>query len=236
MNLFCFPFAGGSSSIYSNWNSYFGSSINVIPFELSGRGRRIVDSYYDSIDEAIMDIISKIQGQIEHSEYCLFGHSMGAIIVYRLLHFIETNNLKKPEFVFISGTHPPHIKKEKREIYKLPDNEFIEVLKGYGGTPREFFKNQELIEFFLPILRSDFKIASFGFDGIDKIDKLDSDINILYGTYEENFTRDDAKDWALYTNGKCNFYEINGDHFFINKNYEEVISIIKEVTESKILT
>jgi len=41
INLFCFPYAGGSVSVFNRWRLYLPPSIELKPVELAGRGRRM---------------------------------------------------------------------------------------------------------------------------------------------------------------------------------------------------
>ncbi|MBK3496406.1 hypothetical protein JFL43_16375 [Viridibacillus sp. YIM B01967] len=55
MILFCLPYAGGSESIYFKWRKHLHSSIQLIPIELRGRGKRFDENFYGSIKEAVDD-------------------------------------------------------------------------------------------------------------------------------------------------------------------------------------
>lgn len=72
IKLFCIPYAGGSAVIYNNWRSYLAPIIELRPIELAERGRRIHDSLYKSIEEAIQDVFKSIESEAVKSPYVLF--------------------------------------------------------------------------------------------------------------------------------------------------------------------
>lgn len=228
MDLFCFPYAGGSALIYKDWQTYLGKSVVVKPFELAGRGRRVIESNYDSLDEAVEDILESLEHEFQKGSYSLFGHSMGSIIVFRLLHVIRLKKLPRPKHVFLSGSKPPHLKVKSKNDHLLPHDEFIDVLKEYGGTPDEFFENKELMDFFLPRLRDDFRLATSEILNETTKEPLDVNITVLLGDSEDDYSQDDAAEWSIYTNKKCIIHTIPGTHFFINENPHDVISLVKK--------
>ena len=95
--------------------------------ELAGRGKRIYDPLYQSIEEAVNDVYSKISHELTKGPYAIFGHSMGGIIAYELAYKIRDNHLPEPLHIFFSGRGAPHIPDEDEEWWHhLPDDEFKE--------------------------------------------------------------------------------------------------------------
>lgn len=226
MKLFCFPYAGGSALIYKEWQSYLGEDFTVRPFEMAGRGRRIREYCYNSLEEAVESILTELIAEFYSGSYCLFGHSMGAMIVARLLEVITERGLPKPEHVFFSGSQPPHLKDKSMNFHELPDDKFIELLRSYGGTPDEFFINKELLDFFLPLLRNDFSLANTKKESV--INPCNVDISVLYGDKESDLNVEDLNEWKKYTTGKFSLHKVLGSHFFINENPGDVVNIIKK--------
>ena len=64
--LFCFPHAGGSAFSYAKWKNHFNPYIEVVPVELAGRGYRIEENLYQSMEEAVNDVYNKISSGASH--------------------------------------------------------------------------------------------------------------------------------------------------------------------------
>ncbi len=226
MKLFCFPYAGGSAAVYNNWKSLLNKSIDLIPVELAGRGKRIHESFYNDFSEVIEDVYSQISNEIEkESNYAFFGHSMGAKIAYELTQKIIKDGLPIPKHIFFSGRGAPYISgKDEKEYYKLPDDEFKKEIMKLGGTPKEFFEHPELLEVFLPLLKNDFKLSERS-KKTDNIKALPFDITVFLGKDDE-LTPEQIDSWKKYTFKTCNIHFYNGGHFFINNKYKDVIKII----------
>jgi len=223
--LFCLPYAGGSATMYKSWKNYLDPSIELTPIELAGRGTRFNTPLYNTLDEAIDDIFSKIKDDITKQPYALFGHSMGALLSYELVRKIKSMKLPAPNHIFFSGRKAPHVKIEKKKKYHLMDDEeFKQEIIKLGGTPPEFFQHKELTDFFLPMLKNDFKIAAISFYERD-IDPFEFDISILLGK-DEKVTPEQAVGWKLHTNGLCAIYYFNGGHFFLHDEIKQITSLI----------
>ncbi len=231
MKLFCFPYAGGSSAIFSRWNPFIDSRIEIKPIELAGRGKRINEAYYNSFNEVIDDVLSIIINEIDDNvDYAFFGHSMGAKISYELTQKILRKGLPGPKHIFFSGRGAPYVLDEdEKQYHNLPDDEFKKEIINLGGTPKEFFEHPELLEVFLPLLKSDFKLAER--DEIDKeIIPLPCDITLFLGK-EEEITPLQVTGWKNYTSGNCSINYYNGGHFFINEKVEEIVGEINNTIQ-----
>lgn len=138
IKLFCFPYAGGASYSFVKWKRYLHDSIELCTVELAGRGSRLGSPFYQTIGEAVEDIFTSLKNEVKDNSYTLFGHSMGAVVIFELLNKINEADFQKPLHVFFSGRNPPH-KKEKRILHNLDDNLFKQELLKLGGTPLEIF-------------------------------------------------------------------------------------------------
>lgn len=224
ITLFCFPYAGGSATIYNKWKSFVNSDIEIVPVELSGRGRRFNELLYKDIQHAVDDLFDIIKNNISGS-YGLFGHSMGSVIVHELAHRIKESKLPNPEYLFLSGRKPPHLIKQTKLLHVLADEEFKKEIIKKGGTAKEVFENKELTALFLPIIRNDFRLIENYKYG--EKSQLDIKIISIFGE-SENINWHEAKEWSKHTKQECKTFEIEGDHFFINNKVKEIVNILNE--------
>lgn len=224
--LLCFPYAGGSSAAYLSWKKHLSGNIELYPVELPGRGRRINEPLCESIEDVVNDIFPKIKSIIVNSPYALFGHSMGSLLAYETARKIRSHGMEEPVHVFLSGRYPPFIEC-KTNKHLLPDNEFIQDIAALGGMNEEILNNREVMSFFLPIIRADYKMVEL-YKYIDDGFRFNCDITVLNGKYDELVDENEVSRWKECTNKNCSFYEFYGGHFFINEFKEEVIEIINE--------
>jgi surfactin synthase thioesterase subunit len=226
IKLFTLPFAGGAAAVYNPWRPLLDKDIELRSIELAGRGRRIYNPHYNSIEEAIDDVFNMIKDEITTTPYAIFGHSMGAIIAYELTYKIRKNNLPEPLHLFFSGRGAPDVPWDegKKDFYDLPEDEFRESVIQLGGTPKEFFQHPELLEVLMPMLRSDFKIAETYFHDSEVI-PFNHDISVYVGR-AERLNEKQIQGWSRHTNQIASIHTFPGDHFFINGQTPKIVKLI----------
>ena len=228
MKLFCVPYAGGSANGYLKWRRLLDPNIELLPLELKGRGTRFLEEFYVDFDEMVDDLYHNLIQQLDGEAYTLFGHSMGALAVYKLVVKIQKNGVQPPQHVFISGREAPRYQfmRNVHPISHLPEQEFLKELEKYGGLAKEIIENEELLQILTPIIRSDFRLIE-QLHLTDIMEKLYCNVTILNGlqdiTDEKRMT-----DWYDYVDGDFELIHYEGGHFFIDSAMDEVIYKINE--------
>lgn len=223
--IFCFPYAGGSAVIFHKWRQYTDKRIELVPVELAGRGVRIEDALYKDIPDVVEDAFRIIKDRLQEGPYALFGHSMGAKIVYHLAKKIIANGLHEPEHLFFSGRKAPGVKSKKDKVYHLmAEDDFRREVLELGGTPPEFFEHRELLEVFLPLLKNDFRLSETEVlpDGTPP---FNMDISVFLGK-EEDLGPEQCVAWKQHTRGLCNIHYFEGGHFFLHQQPEILLKVM----------
>lgn len=225
IKLYCLPYAGGTAMIYNSWKKYLSHSIELVPIELSGRGKRLNTKLYDDIKEAVDDIYNSVKSDIGKYKYAFFGHSMGALLAHEVICKIKELDGINPVHAFFSGKLPPNMRDLDRTLHVLPDDEFLDEVIKLGGTEKEIFSDHKLKKIFLPILRSDFKLVE-NYSYIPRNYKFDFGITIFGGKADRAVKAEKLAGWQRFTNKNCYLYELEGDHFFIRNEVQKISSII----------
>jgi surfactin synthase thioesterase subunit len=225
LNIFCLPFAGGSSYSYKGFQDLFlPSNLKIKPIELPGRGRRMNESLLFSIDEMADDVWKSISGSI-HEPYAIYGHSMGTLIGYELTKKIIKYDAPKPIHLFFSGAGGPSVRNNEEQLHRLPRKEFINAIRKFGGSTDEILKEDSIMDVFEPILRADF-VATENFE-YKQAALFDIPITCLIGL-QERTTKDDAMAWKKETTGALEVIEYPGNHFFIFEHLREIFAVFQD--------
>ncbi|UAC49541.1 thioesterase [Bacillus aquiflavi] len=192
VKLFCIPYAGGNAAVYYKWKKYLTDDIELCPIELPGRGNRIEESLCDHIISIVEDVYESVIPFLnDKSEYSIFGHSMGSLIAYELYYKLIENGYKEPVHLFFSGGIAPQRRLRESTSYHLPLEQFKEEVLKYGmKTSSLMFENQDLINFFVPILRADFKIVET-YEYISKKQKIGCNMTALFGKKKKKRSNND---------------------------------------------
>lgn len=229
VKLFCLPYGGGSAEYYRKWKRHLAPHIELHPIELKGRGRRVKEPFYQSFDEAVEDVYQEIKLQLGESRYALFGHSMGAMLIYELGHKMRESGIPAPEHYFFSGRGAPNTRNEEDDkvLHLMPDNELVLEMRQMGGTSDEVLNHEELLRFFLPLFRADFKIIET-YVYKERPAKLTSHFSVFNGK-EDKVNFGQLIEWKNHSEKECKIYNFPGGHFFINDYFSEIIKVINQV-------
>ncbi|MDR1067359.1 MAG: alpha/beta fold hydrolase [Clostridiales bacterium] len=225
MKLFCIPCAGGGASMYKAMRHHIAAGVEVVPIEMSGRGSRFHEPLYDSLTQAAADAYETVKRSVGDDDYCVLGHSMGGLIAFELCAMIEGMRCKKPKMAFFLGTAPPDVKsRESRHL--LSDDLFKADIVKMGGIAREFIENDDLFNFYLPVLRSDFRICeTYNFSR--ETVRLDYDIIVLNGV-DDDIDKKSVLGWSAYSAKNCYVHYVDGNHFFVTNRVEETCDVINK--------
>lgn len=226
MQLFLLHFAGGSCYSFDFLREALQETLEFLPLELPGRGKRFHEALLKSKEAAIEDYCNQIKALRNEGPYIVFGHSMGATLGLSVSDKMEKSG-DPPEALIVSGNAGPGILRKKREVpfHLLPDVEFKEVLKELGGVPEEVLANRELFDFFSPIMRADFEVLNSTFT--EKKIRLNTSVYALMGDKEEH--SDQIANWKNFTTSNFNSKVLKGNHFFIHDHKKELTSIIRQI-------
>lgn len=217
--------------MYLKWKKLLDSDIELCPIELKGRGKRFKEGFYKEFDECVNDIYDQVIKK-GFDEYAIFGHSMGCAIAFELIKKLKKNGYEQPLYAFFSARYPPHINKKKNIDYlNIDDSKLVEEILKYGGTDREVLETGELLQLFLPILRSDFNVHESYEYKADSY-KFNFDIAVFHGIKDLYVNEEEMAAWKGYTNKEFRMYTYNDGHFFINTYYKDIVNIINSVLKN----
>jgi surfactin synthase thioesterase subunit len=217
MKIIAFPFAGGNKT---SFNSLFEhTEIDFVTINYPGRGSRVREPLLTEIDALVDDCLRQVLKLIPSDEnYIIYGHSMGALIGFLVCKQLNKSGHKQPLKLVVSGHKAPKYPRAKK-ISQLPDDHFWDYVTRYGGMPEQIQQYPDLIKFFIPILKADFKTIEEYKHQEEKA--LHIPIDVFYGS-DEAITYETAKEWELETTNTVTVQELKGDHFFIYSHKEQL--------------
>lgn len=224
LRLFCFPYAGGSAGLFHQWNQAL-TDVDVCAVQLPGRANRLAEpafTDFESLIEALLPLI------LAHADrpFALFGHSMGALIAFRLAQRLQTLPSARPQQLFVSACAAPQIPRT-RQWHLQDDAALLETLRAYAATPAQVLQNPELMELLLPMLRADFQLlASYRYQRGEK--PLSCPIHVLSGHDDHSIPSGLYADWGKESRHPATFTVFRGGHFFLDGQMEQVGRQVRE--------
>jgi len=188
-----------------------------------------MEPLYQNFEETIEDLANTIiKGRNEELDYAIWGHSLGALLIYEVYYRLVEKGVKLPVKLFFSGRGAPQDELHHTQYHLLPDDEFLKIVYQYGGSTKEIMQHEELRELFLPILRNDFKLSET-YVYQEKPQKICCDVSVINGNEDDSVKVYDMSNWEVHADKNCLFKTITGGHFFISDNINDTTGFINEV-------
>ncbi|MED1665858.1 thioesterase II family protein [Brevibacillus laterosporus] len=227
IRLFCFPYAGGGASAYRGWTNALPDDVGVYPIQLPGRENRITEQALCEM-EVLVEAISQAIYPYLDRPFIFFGHSLGARVAFELTRTVRRKWKLQPCRLIVSGSRAPHIP-EPNPLHHLPDDEFINELRRFSGTPEAILQNRDLMNLFLPVLRADFTVDETYVYEEEAI--LKCPISAFGGTEDTEANREEIEVWADHTSSAFTLEMIEGDHFFLTTKKDLLLPSVAKIVE-----
>ncbi|MGK5543934.1 thioesterase II family protein [Streptomyces sp. URMC 127] len=213
--LICFPYAGGTASVYRDWREHLGASVaDVAAVQLPGRGLRMREEPYRSAAPLVADVADELVRQGLTRDYAFFGHSMGALLAYEVACTLRDRGEPGPRHLFVSGSRAPHLYGDRTE-HLLPDEELRRFAAGIGalGDGDQALLNGAYLDRRLPVLRADLQVCN----GYRWLPRRPPDCPMTAFSASDDPVADAAEveAWRAYTTSSFLHHHLQGDHFFL---------------------
>jgi surfactin synthase thioesterase subunit len=227
VRLFCLPYAGGAAHIFRNWHVGLPGEVEVHLVHLPGRAMRMMEPPFTRIADLVDDLAPAVQSKL-NKPYAVFGHSMGALIGFELVHVLRKQTGLEAAHLFASGCSAPHIP-DPNPIHMLPDGEFIDALRALNGIPQEILQHEELFELILPTLRADMLMTE-KYEPLVR-DPLRCPITVFGGLEDPIIYREHLEQWQQHTSGEFLLQIFPGDHFFCHTEEARLLTAVSRQLE-----
>ncbi|SEO70764.1 thioesterase II family protein [Nitrosovibrio sp. Nv6] len=222
LTLFSLPCAGASAAMYLRWRRQLPPWVQIQPIELPGRGGRLYEApetTFDALAHRLCDELEMYPPQ----RYALFGHSMGALLAYRITHCLRMRKRPLPVALLVSACAAPSHQDWRRYADKDSDASLIADLRKQNGTPEEVFENPELLSMTLSLLGADYRIcASFHYQ---KLPPLPIPIHVFGGRADEIRTSK-LEAWQFENDVDCSLDWFEGGHFFLRQQEDAFLAAL----------
>lgn len=254
IRLFCFPYGGGSASIYRDWQQSLPSSIEVCPIQLPGREARLDESPIEDLQILVERLTENLQTEFD-LPFAFFGHSFGALIAFELIRHLRKHNLPLPVHLFVSAFPDPCMPRQSLDnlllqlkannlnlftlntttLGKFTSTELSDLVDIFSANGLVEYKDKkmtrEVMQVLLPIFVGDMNVVQSYHYYQDPA--LDLPITVFSGKQDTWVTKEEIIGWEKHTNQTCNFYEFDSGHLFIKdfRYRKEILATITNMLE-----
>src|SRR5262245_18323382 len=157
LRLFCFPYAGASAILFRDWADRVPKDVEICAVQLPGRENRRREMLYTQVGPLVDSLMAPLATRLD-IPFAFFGHSLGALVAFLSARQLRDQRHCLPAHLLVSARSAPQSPKRKEPFHVLPQEMLIQRLRRLGGMPDSILAYQELLEYFIPILRADFQV------------------------------------------------------------------------------
>lgn len=227
LRLFCFHYAGGGASAFRTWERNVPPGIELALIQLPGRENRSRERSFTRMMPLVSALTDTLLPLLD-KPFVFFGHSLGALISFELTRQFRRQQGPAPLHLFVSGSRAPQrpALASEEPIHALPDNEFIQKLREYNGTPEAVLQHAELMDLLMPVLRADFSIyETYVYQSEEP---LSCGISAFGGVQDPKVSREDVAAWRAQTKGSFALHMLPGDHFFLHSAQTQLLQLVSQ--------
>ncbi|MFE5706295.1 thioesterase II family protein [Rhodococcus koreensis] len=221
LRLFCFPHAGGGPTTYRHWHRALGPHVSVRPVHLprcaGGAGFTDVDSLVAALDSEL--------GEQLTAPHVFFGHSMGALVAYRLACRRRASGHPLPRALLLSGYAAPHLPAPLPPVDGLDDAALIAVLRAAGGVPAGLPDLPDFLDRYLPALRDDLRLCTAFCDPGDP--PLSCPAHVFGGDADPLVGERELHAWDRHTTRLSGVRMLAGNHFYLDHAPEQLFRVLR---------
>ncbi len=224
--LICFHSMGVGASLFTKFLLHPPGDFDILAVQTPGRENRLAEPVVKNVGELADQIVSQLVPFFDRP-VVIWGHSFGGITAFEVIRRLRERYQLEPIHFVVTGTMPPHDmpKWQKREVMKkvmVGENtpEYIVSLSRYVDDP-EFVKD------IIPLMRTDWPLCTnYSFQ---QRSPLSCPITAFAARQDDMVYTDEIRDWAQHTDGGFELIEVDGDHWFLNRNRERIIAAFHQI-------
>ncbi len=226
LRMFCFPHAGGGAAVFRAWQLALSPLATVCPIHLPGRESRSGEARFVDLDALVEDLDRQLEVYLEEP-HVFFGHSMGALVAYRLACRRRDRGLSLPRALLLSGYAAPHLPSALPASLGLDDAALAHLLTELGGLPAEILAWPQWLHQLLPVLRDDLAVCESYRDRGDP--PLPCPIHVFGGDADPIVDELDLAEWNRYSTDIGGVRILSGDHFYLESSPAALFGELREL-------
>ncbi|WP_406428077.1 thioesterase II family protein [Streptomyces sp. NBC_00147] len=233
VRLLCFHHAGGSPVSFLGWQRALGEAVDVVPVSLPGREVDGASRRYDDMDSLARALEDEL-GPVLETPYLVYGHSMGALVAYRLALRRARLARRTPERLLVGAYPAPHLPHPLAHGAHLSDEDLSALLLDLSQLPERLTADRQWLNERVRLIRADLRLCGTH-RGQRPPDALPCPIDVFTGAADPLVNTEAAHAWAFHSRKECTVHVLPGGHFFPRESkfsfFERLRPIISRVAE-----
>ncbi|MBW4567204.1 MAG: SDR family NAD(P)-dependent oxidoreductase [Tolypothrix carrinoi HA7290-LM1] len=224
LRLFCFPYLGGSSSVFLPWSDDLPSDVEVCAVKLPGNKDFLGEQSFDELT-SIVETLAQVVLPYLDKPFVFYGHSLGALVSFELARQLRRENGKIPAHLFIGASQAPQLPYLHPSVEQFSE---FELIKGVSVNDllQLYWEKTELVEL-LPQILKEVTLLTERYSYTEE-EPLDCPISVFGGTQDKVITEDLLSAWREQTRSTFKLQMFSGNHLFLHSDQQLLLQAISE--------
>jgi surfactin synthase thioesterase subunit len=215
VRLVLFPHGGGAAAAYSHWSALLPGDIELLLVQLPGRHDRRTEQPFTQLEPLVEALREALDAEWDGRPVAFFGHSLGAMLAYRLTVALRRDGAPGPVLLGVSSWAPQSHLGGAREINALPDAELAATVADLGALPAVISANLDMLRVVLPTLRADLAVYA---DYIDDGAAVSCPLVAYSAKSDPLLASGSMALWATRSSTFLGVREFPGNHFYLDEH------------------
>lgn len=224
LNLLCFPYAGGSSAIFSGWRRRLPDWINVCPVVLPGRDSRRLERRETDFSVLARRLSEAVTPAVAGTPFAVFGHSLGGWLAHEAA-VAAARAGAAPLCLCVSGQRAPHLPYPFPPCDALSDEQLLSLARSWGGMEAALLDNPEWRRWLLAALRDDLRLCETH-PPAEGAARLDCPLYAFGGRSDPLIRAEEILGWRRWTSAAFDVAWLDGGHFFLRERETDFLALL----------
>ncbi|HEX4725797.1 MAG TPA: alpha/beta fold hydrolase [Pseudonocardiaceae bacterium] len=210
LRLFLFHYAGAGAAVYHEWSGLLPPDVAGVCVQLPGRQDRRSEPPTTELAVLVEVLTEVFAAELDDRPYALFGHSMGALLAYRMAVALSDD---PPALIGVSGWAPEGFTMPTATDVALRDDGIVARMAELGALPPQAAANPDVLALAVPAMRADMAVcASY----VDDHAMVDCPIVAYSGAADPLLAPAAMNTWSGRTAEYLGNRVFPGGHFFVD--------------------
>jgi surfactin synthase thioesterase subunit len=226
LRLFCFHHAGGAASAFAGWIGELAPATGVVPVQLPGRERRVREPRI----LRMADLVARLDHHLDdamRAPYALYGHSMGALVAFRLAQRRAARGAPGPVALLAGAASAPHLPSTAAALAEEPDERLEQWMSDIGGMSPMLREHPRWRAAAVALTRDDLRL--YAEDRAGPGEPLDCPVHVFAGAADPVVPLRAAGAWESHTRAGCHVHTVPGGHFFVRDQWPSFLARLRPV-------
>ncbi len=219
--LVCLPFAAAAGHAFAPLARLLGPGWEVLSVDPPGHGPNRAPLVSDF--EQLLAFYRVTLAPVLREPFVLLGHSLGALVAYRLTRELAAGD-RAPAALVLSAVTPPGW--PRAELSREPEAALVDHLRSLGGTDDDLLRHADFVSYILPVLRADLRaVETFS---VPDADPLEQRTLLLAGSSDPQAPAHAMARWRRLL-PPAELVTIPGGHMFVVSCAAEVAAAVERL-------